>query len=238
MAKNSQAAGRITGPTQDLKCPEEPDLESMFEDTDNDGGYPSVAEYLVTWGSDRGDGPLFYNYGSDNHKPEYLSDLKEAIERLMRDKVLDRLSPPDLLALEAIHAYLEKRIAYAAAVGGLERTPTDAEIIEHDGHKITYAAIRGKMAADPDVQADEGRYYMHLKSQGDYGAVAKAVNQGIDARLQACMVPDRGDRNVGGEFWFSAESLPVLVRRLLEADDEEAEMFARDVLDSLGLPGD
>lgn len=83
-------------------------------------------------------------------------------------------------------------------------------------------------------RAPKGGYTMNLPlSTHDAKVVQLAVNQGIDSRLEACYVPSRGDRYEitrregilgdvrGGELdcMVSAESLPVLVRRLLEMDD-------------------
>ena len=66
-------------------------------------------------------------------------------------------------------------------------------------------------------------YPMSLVSD-DAKAVIEAVNQGIDAYLEACFIPDRGDSfETNGnrlECSVSPESLPVLVRRLLENGDE------------------
>lgn len=91
-------------------------------------------------------------------------------------------------------------------------------------------------------------------------AVRAAVNQGIDAYLQACYVPDRGDvydandryivAQENTKFWkkgdkvvhthalnirVSRESLPVLVRRLMESEDEAAQSLASDICDSLNI---
>ena len=75
-------------------------------------------------------------------------------------------------------------------------------------------------------------YPMDLVGE-DCQPVIAAVNQGIDAHLEACFVPDRGDqfgytlsrRGTGGfpgarlECHLSPQSLVTLVRRLLQADD-------------------
>ncbi len=79
-------------------------------------------------------------------------------------------------------------------------------------------------------RAPKGGYPMNLVgSEAEW--VKDAVNQGIDSRLEACNVPDRGDRyevkRPGADITsrvrgtclvcnVSAQSLPVLVRRLLE----------------------
>jgi len=80
----------------------------------------------------------------------------------------------------------------------------------------------------------------------------KAVNVGIDAHLEACFIPDRGDkyervvrRTVTGvahttalDCVVSSESLPVLLRRLSEQDDEKGLFLADNILDCIGLGSD
>ena len=91
-------------------------------------------------------------------------------------------------------------------------------------------------------------YTMSLAGE-DGRAVVAAVNQGIDARLEACFVPDRGDhygdlaaqdasRKVPGnrlECVVSPESLVTLVRRLMQADDPAAESLAGGICQTLDL---
>ena len=66
-------------------------------------------------------------------------------------------------------------------------------------------------------------YQMDLAGQ-DAVACRNAVNQGIDSHLEACFCPELGDSfRVDGSRLsgtLSPQSLPVLVRRLLEAGDE------------------
>ncbi len=70
-------------------------------------------------------------------------------------------------------------------------------------------------------------------------AIIDAVNQGIDAHLEACFCRERGDRfNISGGRLYcmvSAESLPVLVRRLTETDNEHAESVASGILSCIGF---
>ena len=87
--------------------------------------------------------------------------------------------------------------------------------------------------------APKGGYAMSLVGE-DRQAVIIAVNQGIDAHLEACFVPARGDRfrlqtpegikgRIPGprlECNVSSQSLPVLIRRLMESGDEQAESLA------------
>jgi hypothetical protein len=89
---------------------------------------------------------------------------------------------------------------------------------------VTYKAVRRAMDGQP--------YTMSLTDTDEIRAVVAAVNQGIDSHLEACFCPQRGDNYVGGkrtagrltlchtlECVVSPESLPVLLRRLLEGDE-------------------
>ncbi len=110
---------------------------------------------------------------------------------------------------------------------------------------VTYKAVRKAMNGEP--------YTMSLTDTAEIKAVIAAVNQGIDAHLEACFCPDRGDRFEGGsrkagklllchtlECVVSPESLPVLLRRLFDLDTDydvaDAGMcLAGDILMTLGF---
>ncbi len=104
---------------------------------------------------------------------------------------------------------------------------------------VTYKAVRRAMEGQP--------YTMSLTDTDEIHAVVAAVNQGIDAHLEACFCPQRGDRFSGGkrtagrltlcrtlECVVSPESLPVLLRRLCEGDDAGMTL-ADDILMTLGF---
>ena len=96
--------------------------------------------------------------------------------------------------------------------------------------------------------APKAGYRMSLVGEDLQKAIA-AVNQGIDAYLEACFVPGRGDsfrletpQGIRGkmsgprlECKVSPKSLPVLVRRLIESDDEGAESLASDICQTLEI---
>jgi hypothetical protein len=74
--------------------------------------------------------------------------------------------------------------------------------------------------------------------------VQEVVNQGIDAHLEACFIPDRGDIYYAARGRLhgnvSPESLRVLVRRLLnyEGDEQRADAamgLASGICDILGI---
>ena len=111
---------------------------------------------------------------------------------------------------------------------------------------VDYDTIRRAMANEP--------FTMSLTDSDEIKAVVAAVNEGIDAHLEACYCPDRGDRYEGGkrragklvlcqtlECVVSVESLPVLRRRLSESDlsdpevEAEGNRLAGDILMVLGV---
>jgi len=103
---------------------------------------------------------------------------------------------------------------------------------------VTYAAVRQAMDGEP--------FDMSLVGQ-DSREVEDAVNIGIDAHLEACFVPSLGDsyereerktkdgvvHTVALSCVVSPESLPVLLRRLFEADP--CSSLASSILTCLGF---
>jgi hypothetical protein len=109
--------------------------------------------------------------------------------------------------------------------------------------------------------AEEGITHYSMSLVGDdIQAVINAVNIGIDAHLTACNCPERGDSFEVGDrsitatsetkHWkkgdklqlaqtleckVSAESLPVLLRRLEDCDDEAAWSIRDAILSTLGI---
>ena len=81
-------------------------------------------------------------------------------------------------------------------------------------------------------------YTMSL-TYDDAKSVTDCVNQGIDAHLEACYIKERGDsyEQHGNrlECEVSRESLPVLVRRLLESEDENAHDLANSICETIGI---
>lgn len=116
-------------------------------------------------------------------------------------------------------------------------------------HQRTFTAIwTEELGAAIAIAAPQPGYPMSLV--GEYcQRVVAAVNQGIDARLKACFVPDRGDSfrfqtpegihgKIAGprlECAVSPQSLVVLVRRLMESENPAAESLASSICQSLGI---
>jgi hypothetical protein len=112
---------------------------------------------------------------------------------------------------------------------------------------VSYETVRKAMMGKP--------FSMSLVDTDEIRAVIAAVNEGIDAHLEACNCPQRGDSYEGGkrragklllchtlECSISPESLPVLLRRLCESDlggDTDVQFagnqLAADILLVLGI---
>jgi len=112
--------------------------------------------------------------------------------------------------------------------------------IQTDSETVTHEAVRTAMNGEP--------FTMSLTDHDEIQAIIDAVNQRIDAHLEACFCPDHGDRYDGGkrkarklvlyrtlECSVSPESLPVLLRRLSDSDDEAGPRLASDILTVLGI---
>ena len=105
-----------------------------------------------------------------------------------------------------------------------------------------------KLRVAIDRAAPHRGYAMSLVGE-DRQKVITAVNRGIDAHLEACFVPTRGDRfrlqtpagirgRISGprlECQVSPQSLPVLIRRLMESGDEGAESLASSICQTLEI---
>ena len=105
-----------------------------------------------------------------------------------------------------------------------------------------------KLRVAIDQAAPQSGYAMRLAGE-DRQKVIAAVNQGIDAHLEACFVPARGDSfrlqtpagirgRISGprlECQVSPQSLPVLIRRLMESGDEVAESLAAGICQAIEI---
>jgi hypothetical protein len=195
----------------------EPQLIDVDE---NDRAVVTIGEYLAGWGCDPcythppqrpGDGYVFYNYCAEGDRLSYLKDqLLPALGRLLEDTTL---KAADRDNLETIRRYITEKIALLELEKEAPPILKESETFETpNGVRITYAAVRQAMKGET--------YTMRLRGR-DYQAVVAAVNKGIDSRLQACYMPDRGDSmhrtGMHVKAVFSRDSLPVLVRRLFEA---------------------
>jgi hypothetical protein len=69
----------------------------------------------------------------------------------------------------------------------------------------------------------------------DYQAFADAVGQGIDSHLEAVSFTQEPGAHGRVKFTVAPESMPVLVRRLLESGNEHAESLAGSICTTLEI---
>lgn len=107
----------------------------------------------------------------------------------------------------------------------------DLGTFQFRGRTITYDEIRAKC---------DGPFPMELTSHSALAVIA-AVSQGIDSRLEACYIKERGDyydtaASLGTPRLVcrvSPESLPVLIRRLAETGRPVPTALAQSILETL-----
>ena len=119
---------------------------------------------------------------------------------------------------------------------------------EHSKQTATFSAMWSSQLGAAIVELAPAAFPMSLTGE-DCKSVVACVNQRIDSYLEACFVPARGDSfqvvsesRLGGRITsrrlnasLSAESLAVLVRRLLESDNPSANSLASAICASLGI---
>lgn len=93
------------------------------------------------------------------------------------------------------------------------------------GHAIKAAAM---------AQCPKG-YPVEMHNGSDLEALCEAVNQGIDAHLEAVRFTEFSGSYGRRGFRFEPETLHVLVRRLMESDNDEAQMLASDICSTLNI---
>lgn len=207
---------------------------TVIDITDGEEREVSVAEYLGFWGGDPvydkpplkpGDGYVFYNYEMSGNNFDYLKlKLLPALKR----QLLCGMTDHDKQQFETIKAFVEQKIADMEAGRPVPAVFKEGETFKNEMLvTITYDQVRQAMKGEP--------FKMRLRGV-EFDAFAKAVNQGIDSHLQACFVEERGDRFTKGKsIIISVESLPVLLRRLYEADDETSNNLAAGIMQTLGF---
>jgi hypothetical protein len=71
-------------------------------------------------------------------------------------------------------------------------------------------------------------FTMEIKSQDEWRCIAKAVNQGIDARLEAITERSMLD-HATGKCAIHPEEIGCLIRRLKQDDDPDARQLGEDI---------
>jgi len=176
----------------------------------------SAGEFAAQWGDGKtDDGCMFYSLERNCNDVSWLDKFVAAIGRLLNDigRNPDKYGKNDSENLLTLRTYCQERLESINRGEMVESLISSSDILENqNGCKISYADIRKAMNGEPfDITT------MSIKEKK---MIAKAINVGIDSRLQACFVPDRGDKisteNGRMAVEFSIESFPVFLRRLFE----------------------
>lgn len=78
-------------------------------------------------------------------------------------------------------------------------------------------------------------YKVETHNGADFEALQTAVNQGIDSHLEAVQFAEfKGDYGRRG-FNFTPDTLPVLVRRLMEDGNDDAQSLASSICSTLEI---
>jgi len=76
-------------------------------------------------------------------------------------------------------------------------------------------------------------YPMHIKNRAEWAAIAKAVNQGIDSRLEG-FTRSTFDHKTG-KCLIHPEEMTTFLRRLYEGGDEESWGLRSAILETMGV---
>ena len=105
--------------------------------------------------------------------------------------------------------------------------PEEAEWVSYSYGMTPPEVIKERtMAQTPDG------YPMHIKSQDEWTAIAEAVNQGIDSHLEGFT---RSTFQPDGICSIHPEEMTILLRRLSESENEEAQQLRTDILYTLNI---
>ena len=104
----------------------------------------------------------------------------------------------------------------------------------------TYSAIWSPQLKAAIIENNkEPLFDITMSSLSDANSIMMAVNEGIDSHLEACYVKERRDSyEWKGQFLIchvSKESLPTLIRRLLESPNENSRSIAIDMCYVIGI---
>lgn len=138
-------------------------------------------------------------------------------------------SPPSYAQVKVIKDVEEKAGLTATAQTEDEQKDIDGM---NDQRGPTFSFGQTPEQLIKDIAPPEG-YRMHIKSQAEWAAIAKAVNQGIDSHLEG-FTRSTFDSKTGQCLIHPAE-MTTFLRRLYEAGDDESWGLRSAILDTLGV---
>ena len=122
------------------------------------------------------------------------------------------------------------------ADGGEPYTDEEMDLMEKEDNKrlsFTFGTTPEDVIKEKVNKQTPSGYPMHIKSQEEWAAIAKAVNQGIDSHLEG-FTRSKFD-NKTGKCLVHPEEMTTFLRRLYENDDEESWGLRSSILETLGI---
>jgi hypothetical protein len=115
------------------------------------------------------------------------------------------------------------------------RSPVGQDITEslHPSKKssFSFGTTPEDIIKEKVLEQTPSGYSMHIKSQKEWSAIAKAVNQGIDSHLEG-FTRSKFDN---GKCLIHPEEMTTFLRRLYENGDEESWSLRSSILETLGI---
>lgn len=84
------------------------------------------------------------------------------------------------------------------------------------------------------AQCPDG-YPVEMPHGYEFDLLCEAINQGIDSHLEAVQFTEFSGSYGKRGFKFNPETLSVLVRRLMESDNDEAQSLASGICETLNI---
>ena len=121
------------------------------------------------------------------------------------------------------------------ADGGEPYTDEEMDLMEKQDKRLSfsYGTTPESVIKEKVNKETPSGYSMHIKDKNEWSALAKAVNQGIDAHLEG-FTRSKFDSKTG-QCLIHPDEMTTLLRRLFENGDEESHNLRSAILETLGI---
>ena len=118
--------------------------------------------------------------------------------------------------------------------GGEPYTDDEMDLIEKEERvSFTFGTTPEDVIIDRVTSQTPAGYPMHIKSQKEWSAIAKAVNKGIDSHIEGFTRSTFDGKT--GKCLIHPSEMTTFLRRLVENGDEESDSLRMAILDTLGV---
>jgi hypothetical protein len=144
--------------------------------------------------------------------------------------------------------YLEKEVALLSAATLLSWGDVYTALAEHLNNqvieawekdnkpkRISFDAMWTEKLGEAIKERSTDPYPIEMHPGNDYKALAEAINQGIDSHLEAVACKQSPGSHGRSRIVIEPQTLHVLVRRLMESGNEDAESLASGICEPLDI---